>query len=192
MKREWTPIILPMVRGCHISPPSPPPCYLSWWQGGGVELAEGSPSSWSCWFHGASLIWHLHAVASGQRVIDNSKDIHLELSMTRLTSDPLFKRNIIYLIIITIMMHLIIITIMMHWIIIKNHDALDHHQKSWCIWSSSQSWCIGSSSQSWCIITTFHFSPFTFHFFTFSLFTFHLSLFHFSPCLLYTSDAADE
>ena len=58
-------------------------------KGGGVELAEGSPSSWSCWFHGASLIWHLHAVASGQRVIDNSKDIHLELSMTRLTSDHL-------------------------------------------------------------------------------------------------------
>ena len=104
--------------GCMISPPSPPPCYLSWWQGGGVELAEGSPSSWSCWFHGASLIWHLHAVAGRQRVIDNSKDIHLELSMTRLTSDPLFKRNIIYLIIITIMMHWIIITIMMHWIII--------------------------------------------------------------------------
>ena len=116
--REWTPIILPMVRGCHISPPSPPPCYLSWWQGGGVELAEGSPSSWICWFHGASLIWHLHAVASGQRVIDNYMDIHLELSMTRLTSDPFFKRNIIYLIIIAIMMHLIIITIMMHWIII--------------------------------------------------------------------------
>ena len=71
------PIIFPMVRGCHISPPSPPPCYLSWWQGGGVELAEGSPSSWSCWFHGASLIWHLHVVASGQRVIDNAKDIYL-------------------------------------------------------------------------------------------------------------------
>ena len=38
--------------------------------------------------------------------------------MTRLTSDPLFKRNIIYLIIISIMIHLTIITIKMYLIII--------------------------------------------------------------------------
>ena len=137
------PIIFLMVRGCHISPPSPPPCYLSWWQGGGVELAEGSPSSWSCWFHGASLIWHLHAVASGQRVIDNYMDIHLELSMTRLTSDSFFKRNIIYLIIIAIMVHLIIITIMMHWIIIT--IMMYHH--NFPLFT--------------CSLFTFHLSPFT-------------------------------
>ena len=43
MEREWTLIILLMARWCHMSPPSPP-CYLSSWRGGGVELTEGSPS----------------------------------------------------------------------------------------------------------------------------------------------------